>query len=240
MKKNVLRMALMSLALTVATGGHAQIDLDDLAGKVLGGVSSSASSQTSGQTENGGLMQTLTSVFSKDKQASANNIVGTWSYSEPAILLTSSNILSNAAYKIAANKAESKLQQYLSQYGFAPGSFTMTFNEDGTCVETLKGKSMKGKWQVKDSKLLLTIGGVKTLSITTQIDGNEMMLTVDATKLLNMFKFSLQSKIFLEQKKRFHLLEGGFGILALPRLERAYPKLALGARQKPFADLPER
>ena len=105
MKKNVIRMALMSLALTVATSAQAQIDLGDLAGKVLGGVtSSSASSQTSGQTESGGLMQTLTSVFSKDKQASANNIVGTWSYSEPAILLTSSNILSNAAYKIVCSR----------------------------------------------------------------------------------------------------------------------------------------
>ena len=209
MKKNVFRMALMSLALTVATSGHAQIDLGDLAGKVLGGVSSSASSQTSGQTENGGLMQTLTSVFSKDKQASANNIVGTWSYSEPAILLTSSNILSNAA-----NKAESKLQQYLSQYGFAPGSFTMTFNEDGTCVETLKGKSMKGKWQVKDSKLLLTIGGVKTLSITTQIDGNEMMLTVDATKLLNMFKSFGANSSNNNLKTIASLLKGAKGMQA--------------------------
>ena len=215
MKKNVIRMALMSLALTVATSAHAQIDLGDLAGKVLGGVtSSSASSQTSGQTESGGLMQTLTSVFSKDKQASANNIVGTWSYSEPAILLTSSNILSNAAYKIAANKAESKLQQYLSQYGFAPGSFTMTFNEDGTCVETLKGKSMKGKWQVKDSKLLLTIGGVKTLSITTQIDGNEMMLTVDATKLLNMFKSFGANSSNQELKTIASLLKGAKGMQA--------------------------
>jgi hypothetical protein len=208
MKKNVLKMAFMGMMLMTANGMSAQIDLKGLADQVLG------SSSAQGSNGSGDLIQNLTTVFSKDKQASKNNIVGTWSYTEPAIVLNSGNFLSNAAYKIAANKAESKLQQYLSQYGFAPGSFTMTFNEDGTCVETLKGKSMKGKWQVKDSKLLLTIGGVKTLSITTQIDGNEMMLTVDATKLLNMFKSFGANSSNNNLKTIASLLKGAKGMQA--------------------------
>jgi hypothetical protein len=36
--------------------------------------------------------------------------------------------------------------------------------------------------------LLLTIAGIKTVSITTQIDGKDMQFVTDATKLLNMFK----------------------------------------------------
>ena len=34
----------------------------------------------------------------------------------------------------------------------------------------------------------MTLGGVKALSITTQIDGKDMQFVTDATKLLNLFK----------------------------------------------------
>ena len=88
----------------------------------------------------------------------------------------------------AANKVESKLQEQLSKYGIKPGSFSMTFNEDGTFTETLKGKTTKGTWQVKDSKLILSVVGIQALSITTQIDGKDLQFVTDATKLLNLFK----------------------------------------------------
>ena len=50
------------------------------------------------------------------------------------------------------------------------------------------GKTKTGKWEVKDSKLQLSVSGVKTLAITTQIDGKDMQFVTDATKLLNLFK----------------------------------------------------
>ena len=67
--------------------------------------------------------------------------------------------MAKAASKIASNKVENKIQEYLTKYGIKPGALTLTFNEDGTFVETLNGKSNKGKWSVKDSKLLLTVTG---------------------------------------------------------------------------------
>ena len=151
--------------------------LGDVLGSVLGN-NSQASDLASG----------LTSVFSSNKQATAEKMVGTWTYTEPAIVFTSDNILAKAASKIAANKVESKLQEQLSKYGIKPGAFSMTFKEDGTFTETLKGKTSKGTWQVKDSKLILSIVGVKALTITTQIDGKDLQFVTDATKLLNLFK----------------------------------------------------
>jgi hypothetical protein len=64
----------------------------------------------------------------------------------------------------------------------------MTFNEDGTFTESLNGKKISGKWKVVDSKLQLTVVGIKTIQITTQIDGKDMQFVTDATKLLNLFK----------------------------------------------------
>lgn len=174
MKKNLWKAAALSVMMVFAVQGQAQ---------TLGDVLNAIGSQ-----QGSNVAQGLTSVFSSSKQATAEKIVGTWNYTEPAIVFTSDNILAKAASKIAANKVESKLQEQLSKYGIKPGSFTMTFNEDGTFSETLKGKTTKGRWEVKDSKLILSVVGVKAISITTQIDGKDLQFVTDATKLLNLFK----------------------------------------------------
>ncbi len=175
MKKNVFKVAAMAVMMMCSASASAQT-LNDVLGSVLGNGSSD------------GLVSNLTSVFSSDKQATAENVIGTWAYSEPAIVFTSDNILAKAASKIAANKVENKIQEQLNKYGIKPGSFSMTFNEDGTFTETLNGKTTKGTWKVQNSKLQLSIVGVKALSITTQIDGKDMQFVTDATKLLNLFK----------------------------------------------------
>lgn len=169
----------MGLMLMASAPASAQIDLDNVLNNVLGATGSSST---------GDLVSNLTSVFSSKKQATAEKVVGTWAYTEPAIVFTSDNLLAKATSKIASNKVEKKLQEYLTKYGITPGTFSMTFNADGTFSETLKGKTTSGKWEVKDSKLLLTVAGIKTLSITTQIDGKDMQFVTDATKLLNLFK----------------------------------------------------
>ena len=174
MKKNLWKVTALSVMMIFSVQGQAQ---------TLGDVLNAIGSQ-----QGSNVAQGLTSVFSSSKQATAEKIVGTWNYTEPAIVFTSDNILAKAASKIAANKVEGKLQEQLSKYGIKPGSFTMTFNEDGTFTETLKGKTTKGRWEVKDSKLILSVVGVKAISITTQIDGKDLQFVTDATKLLNLFK----------------------------------------------------
>ena len=174
MKKNLWKVAALSVMMMFSDQSQAQS-----LGDVLNAI---------GSQQGSSVAQGLTSVFSSDKQATAEKIVGTWNYTEPAIVFTSDNILAKAASKIAANKVESKLQEQLSKYGIKPGSFSMTFNEDGTFTETLKGKTTKGTWQVKDSKLILSVVGIQAFSITTQIDGKDLQFVTDATKLLNLFK----------------------------------------------------
>lgn len=176
MKKMMFRTVTIMLLMLVAPNVNAQNDLQNILNGVLGG----------GQGDD--IVSGITSVFSKDKQATANNIIGTWSYSEPAIVFTSDNLLTKVAAKVAANKLEDKIQSYLTQYGVKPGALVLTFKEDGTCTETLNGKTINGKWEVKNSKLILTLGGIKALQITTQIDGKNMQFVTDATKLLKLFK----------------------------------------------------
>ena len=58
MKKNVLKMAFMSMMLMTTNGMSAQIDLQGLADQVLGG-----SSAQQGSNNSGDLIQNLTTVF---------------------------------------------------------------------------------------------------------------------------------------------------------------------------------
>ena len=182
MKKNVFKMVALSVAMMCSATVSAQ-DLGGILSNVIGAATGNNSTASGGD-----LISTLTSVFSSDKQASKNNIIGTWSYTEPAIVFTSDNFLTQAAAKLASNKLETKLQTYLTKYGIKPGTFSMTFNEDGTYVRTLNGRTSRGTWTIQDSKLMLTIAGIKTVAITTQIDGSDMQFVTDATKLLNFFK----------------------------------------------------
>ena len=174
--------------LLFVNGASAQIDLGGLLGGMLGG-SSSSSSNSSGSSTND-LISGLTSIFSSKKQASEKSIVGTWVYAEPAIVLKSDNILSNVAAKVAAGKIEDKLAGVLSKYGIKEGMLSITFNEDGTFTENIGKKTIKGKWTVKDSKLNLTFGTLKpkTIPITTQLEGSQLLFVTDASKLLDFVK----------------------------------------------------
>lgn len=176
-----LKSAALGLMLMCSIDSNAQIDLGNILGGITGGSTSSSSSA-------GDLISNLTSVFSGNKQAPADKLVGTWVYSEPAIVFESDNFLAKAGAKLAANKIESKLQEQLSKYGITPGTMQITFAEDGTFTETIGNKTLSGKWTIEDSKLNLTYGNVKTISITTQLESNTLMLVTDATKILELMK----------------------------------------------------
>lgn len=178
MKKLILKSAALCMMLMCGAHANAQIDL----GNVLSSVTSAASSSSSD------LVSNITSIFSSSKQASSDNIVGTWSYTEPAIVFTSNNVLTKTAAKVAANKIESKVQSYLNTCGIKAGTMTMTFNEDGTFVEKLKGKTINGTWKVTNKQLYLTFTGMKAVGVTTQLDGSKLLFVTDATKMLTLMK----------------------------------------------------
>lgn len=95
-------MKTLMVCLMILMGNVAQAqDVKDILNGVLGGSSTD------------GVVSNLTTVFSKSKQATQDKIIGTWSYTEPAIVFTSDNILAKVGSKIAANKLENKLQGIL-------------------------------------------------------------------------------------------------------------------------------
>lgn len=181
MKKSILKFALLGiLSIEGNVGAMAQVNLGDILGTVTGNKSSGSSSND--------LISNLTSIFSSNKQATENQIVGTWEYTEPAIVFESDNFLAKAGASIASKKIESKIQEHLTKFGMVPGAVSITFKEDGTFTERLKNRNVKGKWKLEDSKLILTYGTIKPVAITTQVEGKTLMIVTDTSQLLNMFK----------------------------------------------------
>lgn len=179
MKRITIKAVALCMMLLGAQHTQAQ-SLGDILGAIGGG--------TSQGSQGSDLISGLTSVFSNNKTATSKNIVGTWTYQEPAIVLSSTNVLTNAAAKVASNKIEKNLQSHLTKYGIKPGAMSITFNENGTFTEIIGKKTVNGKWQIKDKQLVITYGTVKPVSITTQIDGKNLMIVTKADKLLTLFK----------------------------------------------------
>ena len=176
MKRNFIKLALICLTTFSTQRAGAQTDLGNILNNVLGG-NNSTSDVVSG----------LTSIFSSSKQATEKTIIGTWVYEEPAIVLQSDNVLTSAAAKLAAKKAETKLQEQLNKIGIKKGALTLTFNSDGTFSETFGSKSVSGTWSIKNSKLIMK-HTVRSTTLTTQVSGKELMFVTDASKLLKLFQ----------------------------------------------------
>lgn len=176
MKRNFIKLALICLTTFSTQSAGAQTDLGNILNNVLGG-NNSTSDVVSG----------LTSIFSSSKQATEKTIIGTWVYEEPAIVLQSDNVLTSAAAKLAAKKAETKLQEQLNKIGIKKGALTLTFNSDGTFSETFGSKSVSGTWSIKNSMLIMK-HTVRSTTLTTQVSGKELMFVTDASKLLKLFQ----------------------------------------------------
>lgn len=176
MKRNFIKLALICLTTFSTQSAGAQTDLGNILNNMLGG-NNSTSDVVSG----------LTSIFSSSKQATEKTIIGTWVYEEPAIVLQSDNVLTSAAAKLAAKKAETKLQEQLNKIGIKKGALTLTFNSDGTFSETFGSKSVSGTWSIKNSKLIMK-QTVRSTTLTTQVSGKELMFVTDASKLLKLFQ----------------------------------------------------
>lgn len=188
MKKLLVKGALICTALLFTAQADAQISIGNILKNVVSGGSNTKNTTTTTQnsTSNGsGLLSALTSIFSSNKVATEDKIVGTWVYEEPAVVLSSDDMLKNIGGKIASSTVENKLKSKLESYGFKKGSVTMTFDKSGNFTQTLMGKKLSGTYTIDDKNIVLKYGGkVSQIVGTTQLDGNNLLIVMDASKLL--------------------------------------------------------
>ena len=152
-------------------------------GSVLGGILGAATGSSSSTA--GSILSGLTSIFDANKQATASDLAGTWNYTEPAVVFSSENALKNIGGKVASSAIESKLKTQFAKLGIKKGAMKMTFDKDGNFTQTIAGKTLSGTYTIKKKQVVLSYAGqVQQFIGTTQVDGNDLLIVMDASKLL--------------------------------------------------------
>ena len=154
----------------------ASAQLSDVLSKVVGNATSGNST-----------LSTLTGVISSKLIPTEKQIIGTWSYQEPAVMFTSDNALKSTAGTLASASIEKKLQTYFSKVGIKKGNLTITFDEQKNFSIKKGTKSVRtGTYAISGSTVTLTFKGkTKPCRITPQLDNGSLVMVMDATSLKN-------------------------------------------------------
>lgn len=182
----------MSCMLMVCANAQAQINL----GNILKNVKEKASKQTTADDGDskksssvGGLLSGLGSLFNSSLMATEDKIVGTWTYTQPAVVFESDNVLSKLGGSVASSTIEKNLKEKLEKYGVKEGSVQMTFDKQGNFTQTIAGKTLKGTYTMDDTNVVLKYNGqVSQMVGQTQLSGNNLLILMDASKLLDYMK----------------------------------------------------
>lgn len=181
-------VAAVALSAFIPSAASAQVSLGNILNtvkEVAGSTSSSSSSSSSKSSTASSLLSGLSSIFSSSKVATAEQIVGTWTYQEPAIVFESSNVLKSAGGKVVSSAMEKKLQTQLTKYGIKKGQMKMTFDKDGNFTQTIGKKTVSGTYTLDGKNVKLEYAGkVSQIVGTTQLDGSSLLIVMDASKLL--------------------------------------------------------
>lgn len=175
MKKIFVKsLLLLTLSMFMPQVGMAQNVLGDLLGGLAGGSGA------------GSAVSNVVGALIGNKEVSQASLIGTWTYTEPAIAFQSQNVANQVGGALAAAQAEKKLGAALSKYGVTAGKVQLTFNEDGTYTCVIGKKKVSGKYTVSGSTISLTKTGIKSVKANVKLTGKELQLTADASKLLRL------------------------------------------------------
>ena len=156
------------------------------------------------------------------KKASADSLIGTWCYKEPAVYATKGNLLLKMAENAVANQIEKLLQSYIDKSHITSENTEFTFHSDGRFERIIAGRKAQGVWLTNGEKLVLGIGNVMTADITTHHEKGELMLLLDVDKLmtglknLGAMKDNKTNKQLIKLTKRIPGLQGGILLVKKP------------------------
>ena len=194
-------LAALAMACAFSTEVNAQNDLRGILGGLI--EQSVKGHQDAREEQNddndkkgklGGIIEGLSNIFNKDKIATADDLVGTWKYSEPAVFFESDDVLQNIGGKIAAEKMEARIKTAISKYGLDKNPMTIEFDKDGNFVQTYKKMNLRGTYTVENKEVVLKYSGrYNQIAGRTQIDGNSLVIVMELDRL-NQFVAGVASR----------------------------------------------
>ncbi len=113
------------------------------------------------------------------------NLVGTWTYSEPCAVMESEDVLGKLGSSVITNKLEQEQEKLLTKVGFTAGKVVLVLNKDKSGTITVGTRTIKLSWAVSESNLNLTILR-RTIKVNANMEGGNLQLAMNADKLLDL------------------------------------------------------
>lgn len=156
-------------------------------GTMAGNTNTVAAGAQAGSTL---LNYVLGNLINKTTSFTQADLVGTWNYKGSDCKFESENLLKQAGGEIAASTLEGKLDETFSKVGIKEGACSFTFNEDGSYVATLGGRSLQGTYTFDEATAKLTMVGMlgltKSEATLTHSSNTNISLLYDADKLVSI------------------------------------------------------
>ena len=184
-------------------------------GSQMGGTTTNNSGSSIGSNALGGLLDLVVGSV----KLSQTDIIGTWSYVEPACAFTSENLLAKAGGSVAAKTVNEKLLPVYKSLHISSGNTRLTFNENGQFTGKIGGFPMSGTYTFDAAN-----GLVKMKSLTT--------FTAHLTRSTHGMNFTFESKKILTLLQTVSALSGNTSLSTIGDISKQFSGVRLGFAMK--------
>ena len=184
-------------------------------GSQMGGTTTNNSGSSIGSNALGGLLDLVVGSV----KLSQADIIGTWSYVEPACAFTSENLLAKAGGSVAAKTVNEKLLPVYKSVHISSGNTQLTFRENGQFTGKIGGFPMSGTYTFDAAN-----GLVKMKSLTT--------FTAHLTRSTQGMNFTFESKKILTLLQTVSALSGNTSLSTIGDISKQFSGVRLGFAMK--------
>lgn len=184
-------------------------------GSQMGGTTTNNSGSSIGSNALGGLLDLVVGSV----KLSQADIIGKWSYVEPACAFTSENLLAKAGGSVAAKTVNEKLLSVYNSLHISSGNTQLTFNENGQFTGKIGGFPMSGTYTFDAAN-----GLVKMKSLTT--------FTAHLTRSTQGMNFTFESKKILTLLQTVSALSGNTSLSTIGDISKQFNGVRLGFAMK--------
>ena len=184
-------------------------------GSQMGGTTTNNSGSSIGSNALGGLLDLVVGSV----KLSQADIIGKWSYVEPACAFTSENLLAKAGGSVAAKTVNEKLLPVYKSLHISSGNTQLTFNENGQFTGKIGGFPMSGTYTFDAAN-----GLVKMKSLTT--------FTAHLTRSTHGMNFTFESKKILTLLQTVSALSGNTTLSTIGDISKQFSGVRLGFAMK--------
>ena len=165
--------------------------------------------------QGGTLGNVIISVIGAQK-VTAQDLIGSWTYSGPGCAFTSENLLAKAGGEVAAAQIKEKALPYYQQIGISSQNTNITFKQDGTYSANFRGTPLSGNWKYDESSCKVTLSSLLlTINCYAKRNYTGIGLLFESSKLLNILQ-------------TMAALSGNQSIQAVGEISKSYDGLRLG------------